>query len=161
MGYSRQLFFDGFIPLDPCPSTEKWPVFTITDALGRILVRYRLDLTTMTMRVTSDLNYLIKDEFVSLELGGPLQFVIKFNPVKSSFHPALNGEELDPYTVSYDGEIFFGDVTLSGDLQITYMGFPLIGGNLSVWKLCFLCSTFTEWKEWMSHRKWKETKQQL
>ena len=85
----------------------------------------------MTMRVRSDLNYLIKEEFINLELGGPLQFVIKFNPVKSSFQPVLNGEELDPYTVSFDGEIFFGDVTLSGDLQINYMGFPLIGGHLS------------------------------
>ena len=129
LGYSRQLFFDGFIPSAPSPSTAMWPVFTITDTLGRILVRYRLDLTTMTIRVTSDLNYLIKDEFISLELGGPLQFVVKFNPVKSSFHPSLNGDEIDSYTISHDGDIFFGDVTLSGHLQTTYMGFPLIGGR--------------------------------
>ena len=126
-GYSRQLFFDGFVPTEPSPSTGKWPVLTITDTLGRVLVRYRLDLTAMTMRITSDLGYLIKEEFINLELGGPLQFVVKFNPAKSSFHPALNGEEVDPYTVSNDGEIFFGDVTLAGELQITYMGFPLIG----------------------------------
>ena len=131
MGYTRQLFFDGFVPFAPTPSTKKWPVFTITDTLGRVLVSYRFDLITMTMRVTSDINYLIKEEFINLDLGGPLQFVIKFNPVKSSFHPELNGDELDSYTVSYDGEIFFGDVTLSGEMQITYMGFPLIGEQLS------------------------------
>ena len=113
-GYSRQLFFDGFVPTEPSLSTGKWPVLTITDTLGRVLVRYRLDLTAMTMRITSDLSYLIKEEFINLELGGPLQFVVKFNPVKSSFQPALNGEEVDAYTVSNDGEIFFGDVTLAG-----------------------------------------------
>ena len=81
----------------------------------------------MTMRVSSELNYLIKDEFLTAELGEPLQLVIKFNPVKSSFHSVINGDELGSYVVSYDGEIFFGEVTLTGNLQTTYLGFPLIG----------------------------------
>ncbi len=43
-----------------------------------------------------------------------------------TFHIQYNKETLNPYTFPSE-YIYFKSVTLSGDLDIDYMGFPFVG----------------------------------
>ncbi len=61
-----------------------------------------------------------------MPLGYPFKLVLTYDPRSYTFRGLFNVESMSSYTFPSE-EIFFKDVIITGDIQMTYVGFPWNG----------------------------------